>query len=58
MREVEYDDRKDYYEEPAIQRTKISDLRYADATALLSTTTMDLEKLIKSVTEHSDKDYI
>ena len=55
MREVSLDHRKDYYEEPSIQGVHLKDLRYADDTALLSTTPTGLEKLIKSVKEHSDE---
>ena len=55
MREVSLDHRKDDYEEPSIQGVHLKDLRYADDTALLSTTPTDLEKLIKSVKEHSDE---
>ena len=55
MREVSLDHRKDDYEEPSIQGVHIKDLRYADDTALLSTTPTGLEKLIKSVKEHSDE---
>ena len=49
MREVSLDHRKDDYEEPSIQGVQLKDLRYADDTALLSTTPTGLEKLIKSV---------
>ena len=55
MREVEQDHRKDDYEEPSIQGVRLRDLRYADDTALLSRTPTGLEKLIKSVKEHSDE---
>ena len=55
MREVSLDHRKDDYEEPSIQGVHLKDLRYADDTALLSTTSTGLEKLIKSVKEHSDE---
>ena len=55
MREVSLDHRKDDYEEPSIQGVQLKDLRYADDTALLSTTPTGLEKLIKSVKEHSDE---
>ena len=55
MREVSLDHRKDDYEEPSIQGVHLKDLRYADDTALLSTTPTGLEKLIKSVKEHSDE---
>ena len=48
MREVSLDHRKDDYEEPSIQGVHLKDLRYADDTALLSTTPTGLEKLIKS----------
>ena len=43
------------YEEPSIQGVHLKDLRYADVTALLSTTPTGLEKIIKSVKEHSDE---
>ena len=53
MREVEQDSRKDLYNEPNIQGLKLRDLRYADNTALLSTTTTEgLHQLIHSVKEH------
>ena len=55
MREVSLDHRQDDYEEPSIQGVHLKDLRYADDTALLSTTPTGLEKLIKSVKEHSDE---
>ena len=47
--------RKDDCEEPSIQGVHLKDLRYADETALLSTTPKGLEKRIKSVKEHSDE---
>ncbi|GFO40268.1 hypothetical protein PoB_006677300 [Plakobranchus ocellatus] len=52
---VEFDPRKDEYDEPRLQGLPIRDLRYADDTALLSTTTEGLEKLIKAVKEHSEQ---
>ena len=55
MREISLDHKKDDYEEPSIQGVQLKDLRYADDTALLSTTPTGLEKLIKSVKEHSDE---
>ena len=55
MRGVSLDDRKDDYEEPSIQGVHLKDLRYADDTALLSTAPTGLEKLIKSVKEHSEE---
>ena len=51
MREVSLDHRKDDYEEPSIQGVHLKDLRYADDTALLSTTPTGLENL----KEHSDE---
>ena len=54
LREVEQDSRKDLYNEPNIQGLKLRDLRYADDTALLSTTTEGLHQLIHSVKEHSE----
>ena len=54
MREVEQDSRKDLYNEPNIQGLKLRDLRYADDTALLSTTTEGLHQVIHSVKEHSE----
>ena len=54
MREVEQDSRKDLYNEPNIQGLKLRDLRYADDTALLSTTTEGLHQLLHSVKEHSE----
>ena len=55
MREVEHDPRNKLYAEPTIQDLPIRDLRYADDTALLSTTPTGLESLIKSVKEHSEQ---
>ena len=49
MREVSLDHRKDDYEELSIQGVHLKDLRYADDTALLSTTPTGLEKLIKNL---------
>ena len=46
MREVEQDSRKDVFNEPNIQGLKLRDLRYADGTAFLSTTTEGLHQLI------------
>ena len=46
MREVSLDHRKDDYEESTIQGVHLKDLRYANDTALLSTTPTGLEKLI------------
>ena len=54
MREVSLNHRKVDYEEPSIQGVHLKDLRYADDTALISTTPTGLEKLIKSVKEHID----
>ena len=54
MREVEQDSRKDLYNEPNSQGLKLRDLRYADDTALLSTTTEVVYQLIHSVKEHSE----
>ena len=56
MRGVEHDARKDESEEPSIQGTKIRHPQYAEETVLFSTTLFSgLEKIIKSVKEHSDK---
>ena len=55
MREVEYDPRSGEYDGPRMQSLSIRDLRYADDTALLATTTAGLENLIKSVKEHSEQ---
>ena len=55
MREVEYDPRSGEYDEPRMQSLSLGDLRYADDTALLATTTAGLENLIKSVKEHSEQ---
>ncbi|GFN82103.1 endonuclease-reverse transcriptase [Plakobranchus ocellatus] len=55
MRDVEFDPRKDEYDEPRLQGLPIRDLRHADDTALLSTTTEGLEKLIKAVKEYSEQ---
>ena len=54
MGEVEHDSRKDLYNEPNIRGLKLRDLRYADDTALLSTTTEGLHQLIHSIKEHSE----
>ena len=54
MREVEQNSRKDLYNEPNIQGLKLRDLRYADDTALLLTTTEGLHQLIHSVKKHSE----
>ena len=54
MREVEYDPRSGEYDEPRMLGLSIRDLRYADDTALLATTTAGLKNLIKSVKEHSE----
>ena len=54
MREVEQDSRKDLYNEPNLQGLKLRHLRYADDTALLSTTTEGLHQLIHSDKEHSE----
>ena len=45
MREVEYDPRSGEYDEPRMQALSIRDLRYADDTALLATTTLGLKIL-------------
>ena len=55
MREVEYDPRSGEYDKPRMHGLSIRDLRYADDTALLATTTAGLENLIKSVKEHSEQ---
>ena len=55
MREVEHDHRKEEYDEPSLQGLPIRDLRYADDTALLATTSKGLETLIKSVKDHSEQ---
>ena len=55
MREVEYDPRSGEYDEARMQGLSIRDLRYADDTALLTTSTAGLENLIKSVKEHSEQ---
>ena len=54
MRNVELDMRRDEFEEPKINGNLLRDLRYADDTALLSTTESGLEKLINTVKEHSE----
>ena len=54
-REEEYDPRSGECDEPRMQGLSIRDLRYADDTALLATTTTGLENLIKSVKEHSEQ---
>ena len=53
MRNVENDDRKDSYDEVRING-KLRDLRYADDTALLSTTKEGLTNLLKATKEHSE----
>ena len=55
MSEVEYDPRSEEYDELRMQGLSIRDLKYADDTALLATTTAGLENLIKSVKEHSEQ---
>ena len=56
MREVEYDPRSGEHDEPRMQGLSIRDLRYADDTVLLATTTTTgLENFIKSVKEHSEQ---
>ena len=55
MREVEYDPRSGEYDESRMQGLSIRDLRYADDTALLGTTTPGLGNLIKSAKEHSEQ---
>ena len=49
MREVEHGHSNEEYDEPALQRLPIRDLRCADDTALLATTPRGLETLIQSV---------
>ena len=53
MRKVKHDPRRDEYDEPAIHEIRLRDLRYADDTAILASTT-GIENQIKSVEEHSD----
>ena len=55
MREVYEDERKGRYDEINIHGHNIGDLRYADDTALLSTTTEGLKNLINATKEHSEK---
>ena len=55
MRDIEYDRRSGEYDDSRMQGLSIRDLRYADDTALLATTTAELENLIKSVKEHSEQ---
>ena len=55
MRKVEYDPRSREYDEPRMQGLSIRDLKYADDTALFSTTIAGLENLIKPVKEHSEQ---
>ena len=55
MREKQNDPRSGEYDEPRMQGLSIRDLRYADDTTLLATTTTGLENLIKSVKEHSER---
>ena len=55
MREIEHDPRSRVYDESTMQGLPRRDLGYADDAALLSTTAKGLEKLIKSVKEHSEQ---
>ena len=55
MREVEHDPRNNKCEEPNIQGLSLSDLRYADDTALVATTPKGLENIIMAVKEHSEQ---
>lgn len=58
MRKVEEDDRKDLYDEVKINGQKIRDLRYADDTALMSTTAEGLKNLMKATKEHSEAKHL
>ena len=55
MRKVEQDDRRNQYHEVKINGKKIRDLRYADDTALLSTTAEGLKNLVQATKEHSEE---
>jgi len=58
MRNVANDERQNSYEEVKINGQKLRDLRYADDTALLSTTETGLKKLVEATKEHSEDKYL
>ena len=53
MREVEEEQSNSEYDELSVGGTKITELRYADGTALLSTTPEGLNNLVQAVNKHS-----
>ena len=53
MREVEEEQNNSEYDELSIGGTKITELRYADDTALFSTTPEGLNNLVQAVNKHS-----
>ena len=58
MRNVENDERSKSYDEVKINGQKLRDLRYADDTALLSTTDTGLKILVEATKEHSEDKYL
>ena len=58
MRNVSNDDRSNSYDEVKINGQKLRDLRYADDTALLSTTDSGLKNLVEATKEHSEDKYL
>ena len=55
MRDVMAEEKDEEYSALKINGRKISDLRYADDTALLSTTPTGLNKLVKSVKKKTQR---
>ena len=53
MREVEEEQNNSEYDELSVGGTKITELRYADDTALFSTTPEGLNNLVQAVNKHS-----
>ena len=58
MRNVAHDERHSRYDEVKINGQKLRDLRYADDTALLSTTDTGLKRLVEATKEHSEEKYL
>ena len=58
MRSVTNDKRSDSYNEVIINGQKLRDLRYADDTALLSTTEEGLKTLVEATKEHSESKHL
>ena len=54
MREVEEEQSNSEYDELSVGGTKITELRYADDTALFSTTPEGLNYLVQAVNKHGD----